>query len=223
MLLTGHICARVRLLLAAVPCSVALACTSPGENLGRWLDVTSQGDAEAAAATTETDFLFISGDVTDLSPLSSLTSVRIGVYVQSTTELRSLHGLENVRDPGLAPPPALYVRIEDNAALDDVSALQMPRASGIELVGGNTALLHVELSTVELDYLLVENEQTVAAVRSSTLEIINQSIEVSNVPQLCTVELPALRVLAGNIETHYEVCWPEEEQQALLEQAGDGS
>ena len=64
---------------------------------------------------------------------------------------------------------------------------------------------------------------TFSGVRWWRLEIINQSIEVSNVPQLCTVELPALRVLAGNIETHYEVCWPEEEQQALLEQAGDGS
>ena len=208
--------------MAGAPLALALACTTASEDFGRALGISNQADADSAAGTTELDFLFIDGDVTDLSPLLSLTSVRSGVYVQRTTELRSLHGLENVRALEQGPPPYLSVQIQDNAALEDVSALQMPRASSIGFVGGNAALVNIVLGTVELDYLAVEEEATVATVRSPTLEVIEQSLLVSNVPLLCTVELPALRALGG-ITASYEVCWPEEEQQALLEQAGDGS
>lgn len=206
-------------LLGAV-CAIAPACLSAGEDFGRQLGIKSQADADAAAGTTALDGLYITGDVTDLSPLSSLTTVRQQILVDGTSALQSLHGLENIRAEEI-DGLHLSVRLHDNAALTDISALQMPRASIIELIGGNAALADIDLYMIELDYLVVKNEPTAAAVRSSTLEVINQSIQVEEVPQLCTVDLPALRLLGG-IGAHYEVCWPEEDREALEEQAGNG-
>lgn len=210
----------VKAALATAACALAASCHAQGEDFGRTLGIESQADADAAAGTTALDFLYISGDVTDLSPLSSLGSVRMQIWLEGTSALQSLRGLENVRADeydGLH----LSVQLSDNAALTDISALQMPRASSIELIGGNTALEDIELSVVELYALVVENEPAAAVLRSSTLEVISESLKVEEVPQLCTVDLPALRVL-GSISPHSEVCWPEDDRQALLDQAGGG-
>ncbi|MBI1947005.1 MAG: hypothetical protein HYS27_15015 [Deltaproteobacteria bacterium] len=163
--------------------------------------------------------LLLTGSVTDLTPLSSLR--RLGwLNVSITTDLVSLHGLENVVDPAAEDEPAtLTVHAEENAALADLSALSMPRLRGLDLSGGNPSLVEATLGPIrELDYLVVDEELGLSRLSATALVAIHDKLEVGG--NLCEVDLPALQELGSLIVAGFPSCWPQEEQDALLAQTG---
>lgn len=79
--------------------------------------VGTNDDAQLLAGRTSiSGSLFVSGDVTDLSPLADLTQVDGSVFINFTS-LANLHGLENLSFVGGS------VSLSDNTLLGDVSAL----------------------------------------------------------------------------------------------------
>lgn len=179
---------------------------------------STQEELEEYAGVESLPSLSISGTVTDLTPLSSLRSLSL-LVIAFTTELTTLRGLENLQDaaePG--SPPVLWIHLYDNAALEDVAALSMPRLHGIQLDGGNTSLVNLVLGPVEeVDAIHITNAVDIVRFAAPSLRAIHDELDISGTP-LCEVDLPALEELGSLSYLVDPPCWPEEDQAALLAQ-----
>lgn len=180
---------------------------------------STQSEVEAMAGVEEMQSLLLTGSVTDLTPLSSLR--RLGsLTILGTTDLVSLHGLENVVDPaGEGQAAKLVVHAYDNAALADLSALSMPRLRILDLSRGNASLQDATLGPIrEIEIIAIDDQPRLARFSAAALVAIHDYLEVGGT--LCEVDLPALQELGSLFVATFPSCWPQEEQDALLEQTG---
>lgn len=181
----------------------------------------TQAEVEAMAGIEEMPSLTLYGTVIDLTPLSSLR--RLGhLLIVGTTDLESLHGLENLADPANDDEPAtLGIMAYDNAALADLSALSMPRLQSLALSRGNASLRDAALGPIrEVESLIIHEQPVLARLSAPALVAIHDRLEVGG-PTLCEVDLPVLEELGSLSVTVFPTCWPQEDQDALLAQTGN--
>lgn len=179
---------------------------------------STQEELEEYAGVESLPSLSISGTVTDLTPLSSLRSVSL-LVIAFTTELTTLRGPENLQDPAEpGSPPVLWIQLYENAALEDASALSMPRLRGIDFQEGNRSLVNLELGPVEeVEDVNLTNAVDLMRFAAPSLRAIHGELDISGTP-LCEVDLPALEELGSLSYLVDPPCWPEEDQAALLAQ-----
>jgi len=141
------------LILIALPLVVMLStATNASAQVCAFLTLTTQAEVNAVNCSSVTGILTISGpDITDLSPLSSVTSVGGDLFIQDNPVLTNLVGLGGITSVGedlfIAGNPVLtnldglagitsvggaFLQIHDNAVLTNLDGL-----SGITSVGGN--------------------------------------------------------------------------------------
>lgn len=174
--------------------------------------LTSDDDVAALAAhQCESVFsLDISGTVTNLSGLESIREVRGRVYVESTTQLENLKGLENVErtalvvagSEGLVSLTGLEgvrevsgVVLAGNASLADLSALTNASFAGTSLtITGNAALPNLVgfEGMTEADAIVLDGNTSLTSLAGlDNLQEI-RSLLVSNNPALTDLSLPSL-------------------------------
>lgn len=178
----------------------------------------TQEELEEYAGRESLPSLTISGTVTDLTPLSSLRSLS-SLLIAFTTELTTLRGLENLRDPAEpGSPSTLQIHLYENAALEDVSALSMPRLRSLTVQHGNPSLASLVLGPVEeVDAVYLTNAVELLRFVAPSLRAIQDVLDIEGTP-LCEVDLPALEELGSLTYLVDPPCWPQEEQDALLAQ-----
>lgn len=81
--------------------------------------------------------LNISGDVEDLSPLSSIIKVGSSLNIKYTSKLKTLHGLENLQIIGTDVIPNGQLQIYNNSKLETLSGLDKLMFTGRLYVGFN--------------------------------------------------------------------------------------
>lgn len=178
----------------------------------------TQEELEEYAGIEALPSLTISGTVSDLTPLSSLRSLSL-LVIALTSELTTLRGLENLQDPAEpGSPPVLWIHLYENAALEDVSALSMPRLRGFSVQQGNASLVNLVLGPVEeVDEVNLSDAVELMRFAAPSLRAIHGELDISGTP-LCEVDLPALEELGSLSYLVDPPCWPEEDQAALLAQ-----
>ena len=88
--------------------------------------LSSQSEVNAFSGTSITGYLYISGaDITDLTPLSSLTSVGGNLKINNDSTLQKLDGLTNITSVGGG------LDVDDNSVLQNLDSL-----SSITSIGG---------------------------------------------------------------------------------------
>jgi len=93
--------------------------------------------------TTINGNLTITGTVTDLSPLSSLERVRSAIDIISTSELKTLHGLDNLTHTGYLTQSPL--RIISNSGLESLQGLNgLVNAAGGIMIGSIDSLVDLK-------------------------------------------------------------------------------
>ena len=104
----------------------------------------------------------ISGDITDLTPLNTMTSIVGDLVIRTNTALTNLNGLSALNSI------SLKIRISNNTALTNVNGLSaLTSVGGNVNIGGNDVLTNVDglsgLSSVGGD-LKIQNNVSIAAL-----------------------------------------------------------
>ncbi|MEO9893369.1 MAG: hypothetical protein ABJF52_12650, partial [Aurantibacter sp.] len=138
----------------------------------------SQGGALGFNKITENLIIYNSTDITDLSPLSSLTSVG-GLVIENNTALTNLNGLQNITTVGgFVGTLGLEIRINNN--LTDISGL-----SGVLLV---------------TDYVYIEQNPLLTSLNGLQLTNIGAALRISDNNNLANLNGLQNMVSAGSIE-----------------------
>lgn len=137
---------------------------------------------------TEADSLEIFGDVTDLSPLASLTSIRVSLNIHETTHLVNLAGLENLRNVNAADVVGA-LSIGDNDLLADLDGL-----AGLEEAGSLSVAFNPLLASISL----------------LSLTSLSSFLEVETNASLCSVSVPLLAASIPSVQVEQNPCLTED-------------
>src|SRR5690606_21357464 len=159
------------------------------------------------SCTELTSLIIVGSGITNLSPLSNITSVSGGVYISniSATSLNGLHNLITVggtldinNNPALQSVdlPVLqssgFLKISNNDQLQSLAGL-----SGLVSVGG---IIHIDENNALTDIKGLKNIDPTTIGGSEGLYIVNNtSLSVCNLPNFCTyLQGTGNRTISGN-------------------------
>ena len=188
-------------LLALSRLAVAVDCTPGDITLSTQTEVNDfQTNHGPGCDTIVTSLTISSASITDLSPLSGLTTMNwVSKLVISDTGLVNLAGLQGLQN-------IHWFELLNNTALTDISALSsVIDAAGPIFIDGNTALGNLagldNINTLPYGALFIENNSNLVDLGGiSNIQSINASLVINNNDMLTNLDdLAGLQVVNSNI------------------------
>jgi hypothetical protein len=156
--------------------------------------LTTQEEVEKFGANNYTFIvsLEITGSVSDLSPLKSLSKISTSLEIRYTSKLKNLKGLENLEIVGYNFPHAL--RIQDNPGLTSLEGL-----NNLKIVRGESYIINND-SLTDLrgldnyttsmigDFVIADNDRLRSLDGLNKLTILDDVLYITNNPLLTDVK-----------------------------------
>lgn len=211
-----------------VLCSTSHFAQCSSVTLNSQLDVNNFGINNSECTQISGNLQINGADITDLSPLSNLTSVSGNFQLWGNSALTSLQGLHNITNVGgildLSGFNFPLINLNGLSGLQTVggmvsiqsfpSLVSLQGLSNLVSVGGNfliqnnTNLDFTSISLSNLEFVgvfNVRNNNNLSSIQFASLESVGTEFHLVGNPTLLTADFPALEIVGVNLVSEFQI------------------